>query len=298
MPENSRTTLITGATGDIGTALTGMLADAGASFRVLCRRPEQMADFTARGIDVVQGDLADPGSMRAALSGCQQLFLLPPASPDLEHLARTAVDAARDTDVEHIVKISAADADPASPVPWAAAHARADTYLRDSGVPWTSMRAAAFMENLAETAPPVRRGLLPGTSRGGATAWVSTTDVAAASTRVLLDPGTQGGSGSDGRMWRLSGNPPLSYPQVADILTAELGRRVRYLHLPGPLMYLALRAGGQSDWMARGLVHQFADVVRHGRDGVLVHSPDLEDLLGRPPIDMAAYVRAHLDTFS
>lgn len=297
MPENTLKTLVTGATGEIGTALTGMLADAGAPFRVMCRSAEQVTDFAARGIDAVRGDLADPNSVRSALSECQQLFLLPPVSPELDHHARTAVHAARETDIQHVVKISAADADPGSPAPWAAAHARADTYLRDSGVPWTTLRATAFMDNLAQTAPLVRRGLLPGTSRGGATAWVCTTDVAAASARVLLDPASQGGAGSQGRTYLLAGNSPLSYPQVADIMTAELGRRVRYLHLPRPLMYLALRAGGQSDWMARGLVHQFAEVVRHGRDGVLNSSPDLEGLLGRAPIDMAAYVRAHLDTF-
>lgn len=295
MPENSCKTLITGATGDIGTALTGMLSDAGAPFRVMCRRPERVADFAARGIDAVQGDLADPSSVRAALSGCQQLFLLPPVSPDLDRHARAAVDAARETGIRHVVKISAADADPSSPVPWAADHARSDAYLRDSGVPWTTMRAAAFMDNLIQTAPLVRRGLLPGTSRGGATAWVSTTDIAKASTRVLLDPETQGGPGSDGRTYLLSGNTPLSYPQVADVMTEELGHRVRYLHLPGPLMYLALRAGGQSDWMSRGLVSQFADVVRHERGSVLDHSSDLEDLIGQAPITMAAYVRAHLD---
>jgi uncharacterized protein YbjT (DUF2867 family) len=298
MPENTSRILVTGATGSIGEDLVRMLADAGAPFRVMCHRPEQVAAFTARGVDATAGDFTDAGSLRAALDGCDQLFLLPPVTPDLDAHARAAVDAASAAGVRHVVKVTASDADPGSPVPWAAAHARADRHLRDSDLAWTLLRATAFMDNLAQTAPLVRRGLLPGTSRDGATTWVATTDIAAAAARVLLDPTTQGGAAEQGRDHLLTGTEPLSYPDVARVMSAELGHRVRYLHLPRPLMYLGLRAGGQSAWLARGLVRQFGQIVRHGRDGVLDHSTDLADLLGRSPTDMATYVRAHLDTFS
>jgi uncharacterized protein YbjT (DUF2867 family) len=297
MPESSRI-LVTGATGTIGADLVRRLADAGAPFRVMCRRPEQAADFGARGIDAVVGDFTDPDSLRAAVAGCEQLFLLPPVTPDLDLHAQATIEAARATGVRHVVKVSASDARLSSPVPWAAAHARADRHLADSGLAWTLLRATAFMDNLAQTAPLVRHGLLPGTSRDGATTWVATSDIAAAAARVLLDPTTHGGTGEDGRDYLLTGTAPLSYPAIAEVMTAELGHRVRYLHLPRPLMYLGLRAGGQSAWLARGLVAQFGQTVRHGRDGVLDHSTDLADLLGRPPIDMTTYVRTHLDTFS
>jgi uncharacterized protein YbjT (DUF2867 family) len=298
MPENFPTTLVTGATGEIGSTLTRLLTEAGAPFRVMARRPEQIDRLAARGVDAVRGDFTDPASIRAALSGCEQLFLLPPATPDMYAQTRQAIDAARETGVRHILKVSASDANPHSSVPWAADHARSDAYLRQSGVAWTLLRPTCFMSNLLPMAPVIRRGLLPGTSGHGATSWVAGADIAAAALRVLQDPTTQGTAHDGGRSHLLSGTQAMSFPDVADVLTDELGRRVRYLHLPGPLMYLGLRAGGSSHWQARGLVHQFADVVRHGRDGVREHSPELADLIGRPPTDLASFVRDHLDTLA
>ncbi|NAZ81719.1 NAD(P)H-binding protein [Kineococcus sp. R8] len=298
MPPNTPTTLVTGATGTIGRTLTRSLVEAGVPFRVMCRRPEQVDEFTANGIEAVRGDLTDPAGVRAALSGCEQLFLLPPAGPGMGEQAIGAIDAAREAGVHHVVKVSASDAAPGSPVPWAADHARADAHLRASGLAWTVLSPACFMSNLLPVAPLVRRGVLPGTSGRGATPWIDDRDVAAAAARVLRDPETRGGTGRDGREYRLTGTPPLSFPDVAAALTAELGHRVRYVHLPGPVLLLGLRAAGSSSWAARGLVAQFAAVVRHGLDGVRTTSGDLGDLLGRAPTDLAAYVRDHRHAFA
>jgi uncharacterized protein YbjT (DUF2867 family) len=84
MSENNSTptTLVTGATGAIGEALTRSLCSDSVAFRVMCRRQEQVEEFTARGVEAVRGDFTDPAGLRAALSGCDQLFLLPPATPD------------------------------------------------------------------------------------------------------------------------------------------------------------------------------------------------------------------------
>ncbi|SDD28398.1 SDR family oxidoreductase [Auraticoccus monumenti] len=298
MPEDAPAVLVTGATGDVGQTLTQLLRDAGVAFRVMCRRPQQVDEFAARGVEAVRGDLSDSGSLREAMAGCDQLFLLPPPTPALREQAEGAVDAAREAGVRHVVKVSASDADEHSSVPWAADHARSDAHLQDSGLAWTLLKPASFMTNLLPTAPLIRRGILPGTSGRGATSWIASRDVAEAAARVLRDPPTHGGAGRDGRSYLLTGTEPTSFPQVAGILGDELGRRVRYLHLPGPVMYLGLRAGGASHWQARGLVNQFARVVRGGLDGVRTTSPDLADLIGRPATDLATYVRDHREAFS
>ena len=50
MPDDTPMTLVTGATGDIGDPLTRSLHEAGVSFRVLCRRRQQVEQFAARGV--------------------------------------------------------------------------------------------------------------------------------------------------------------------------------------------------------------------------------------------------------
>lgn len=290
-------TLVTGATGAVGGAVAEALAGAGAAVRVMCRRTEQVDELRSRGVEAVRGDLSDPASVRAALAGCEQLFLLPPATPDLQAHVQVAVDAARETGVRHVVKVSASDANPRSHVPWAADHARADEYLRASGLAWTLLLPSCFMDNLLPMAPAVRRGLLPGTSGRGATTWIASSDVAAAAVRVLGDPATHGGDGDSGRRYLLTGTPPLSFPDVASVLSDRVGHRVRYLHLPGPVLGLGLRLVGTSRWAADGLVHQFGEVMRHELDGVRTVSDDLESLLGRPPVDLGTWVDEHRATF-
>ncbi|NAZ84687.1 Rossmann-fold NAD(P)-binding domain-containing protein [Kineococcus indalonis] len=72
-----------------------------------------------------------------------------------------------------------------------------------------------------------------------------------------------------------------------------LGHRVRYVHVPAPAFYGALRATGVPAWQARGLVHQFVDVVRRGQDDGRLCSSDVPDLLGRPAVTVADFARAH-----
>ena len=56
--------LVTGANGFIGTALLPRLAAAGFTPRVFTRRP-----FEGNGVEAVRGDLAEPGTLAAAVAG-------------------------------------------------------------------------------------------------------------------------------------------------------------------------------------------------------------------------------------
>ena len=287
--------LVTGATGDIGAHLVEVLRTRTAPFAVMCRRAEQRHAFTERGVEAVAGDFADPASMDVAFEGFDQVFLLAPQVANQFDLDRAAIDAASRVGVGHVLKISTADANPDSEIPWARDHARADAHLASSGMRWTRLAPGAFTKNLLQLAPAVRRGVLPGTSGHGATTWVDTRDIAEAAARILDSAELQGDEA--GRSYLLTGTHPLSFPQVADIMTEELGRRVRYLHLPGPLMYAGVRASGVPHWEARGLVHQFVDVVRRGADHGRVYSPELRELLCRQPRDVQALISQHREAF-
>lgn len=288
--------LVTGATGDIGGHLVDALIDRQAPFAVLCRRSEQRDSFRARGIEAVAGDFGDAASVRAAVKGFGQLFLLAPSSPDQFDLDKVAIDAACAGGVAHVVKVSTMDVNPSSAIPWARDHARADAYLAGTGLRWTRLAPGAFTKNFLELAPGIQRGILPGTSGNGATCWVDVRDIADVAARVLTEPELQGAE--SGRSYPLTGTHPMSFPQVAAVMTRELGRTVRYVHLPGPVMYAGLRAAGVPDWQARGLVRQFIDVVRRGADLGRVYTEDLERLLGRPPRGIADFVGDHRQEFS
>lgn len=68
------TTLVTGATGFVGSALLRCLLDAGHQVRVMVRSTSALANIQGLDVEIVTGDLAEPDSLRNAVKACDNLF--------------------------------------------------------------------------------------------------------------------------------------------------------------------------------------------------------------------------------
>src|SRR5882724_4809799 len=68
------TTLITGATGFVGSALARKLLARGETVRVLVRPTADRRNLQQIAVEIVAGDLTDPVSLAAAVKGCDTLF--------------------------------------------------------------------------------------------------------------------------------------------------------------------------------------------------------------------------------
>ena len=66
--------LVTGATGKIGNAVARQLAERGDEVVALVRSPAKARDLLPSGIELAQGDVSDPGSLRAAAEGVDAAF--------------------------------------------------------------------------------------------------------------------------------------------------------------------------------------------------------------------------------
>lgn len=66
--------LVTGATGKIGNAVARRLADRGDEVVALVRSPAKARDLLPSGIELAQGDVSDPASLRAAAEGIDAAF--------------------------------------------------------------------------------------------------------------------------------------------------------------------------------------------------------------------------------
>jgi dihydroflavonol-4-reductase len=66
--------LVTGATGKVGNAIARALAERGDSVRALVRDPARAAAVLPAGVEPVRGDVTDPGSLPAAVDGCELVF--------------------------------------------------------------------------------------------------------------------------------------------------------------------------------------------------------------------------------
>jgi dihydroflavonol-4-reductase len=91
--------LVTGATGFVGAAVARALGAAGWQVRVLVRGGSDRGNLQRLAAEVVEGDLADLGSLERALEGCEGLFHVAAdyrlGARDPEPLYRTNVDGTR-----------------------------------------------------------------------------------------------------------------------------------------------------------------------------------------------------------
>jgi dihydroflavonol-4-reductase len=92
------TTLVTGATGFVGSAVARTLAARGHGLRLLARPSSDRRNLTGLDAEIVTGDLTDPESLRRAAAGCQYVFHVAADYrfwvPDPDAMLRANVDGA------------------------------------------------------------------------------------------------------------------------------------------------------------------------------------------------------------
>jgi dihydroflavonol-4-reductase len=112
--------LVTGATGKIGNAVARQLAERGDEVVALVRSPAKARELLPSGIELAQGDVSDPESLRAATAGidaafnCMGLFEQWFSDPDVFDRvngqgARNVVAAAREAGAKRVVHTSTFD---------------------------------------------------------------------------------------------------------------------------------------------------------------------------------------------
>jgi uncharacterized protein YbjT (DUF2867 family) len=135
--------LLTGATGLAGSAIVRPEHPV----RVLVRNPTRATALRAfPTVEVVEGDLLRPQTLRGVLEGVDRALLLSSPDTHLVEAQTSFIDAAKSSDVEHIVKFSGLSAaDIGTPFVFGAMHAEIESYLQDSGLSWTHLRPSQFM---------------------------------------------------------------------------------------------------------------------------------------------------------
>ena len=278
--------LVTGATGTTGRHVVRELSAAGAPVRALVRRVERVA--WPDGVEVAQGDLADPESLAGALRGVEKLYLLAPFEPRLVDLERNAIDAALRAGVRHVVKHSGLGAAPDAPMAIGRWHGEAERYLERSGLPFTHVQPQSFMQNLLGSRQAIAAGVLAAPMGDARVSLVDARDVARVGTRALLDPG------HEGRRYVVTGPEALPYAEIAAQLEAVIGRPVRYADVSPAEARQGMLAAGVPEWAADA-INGLAAYHRAGA-GATVTSVVAE--VGRQaPRTFAEFLRDHVAVF-
>ena len=270
--------LVIGGRSKVGAALIGELLGRGEQVRALVRAGEP-AGHIATAAEVVTGDLADEGSLVTAMAGVEKVFLLSSPHPDAVGWHRNAIDAARRTQVQLLVRSSILGADRESPAEFISAHTTCDRYLEDSGLPYVIVRPNLFLQNIPESTIPAidASGTFYADAGEARISMVDTRDVAAVAAFALTEPGYAGAH------FDVTGPEALSYTDVAAKLTSVLGRRISYVSASDDAVRQALLGAGLTTWFAGALVGLYQDYRRSGTGGYAAQVTEtVQRLTGRP----------------
>src|ERR671917_2625882 len=149
--------LVTGGTGTLGRLVVRRLRDAGRDVRVLTRSSREAKD----GIEFMSGDLATGEGIEATVDGVGTIVHCAGSAEGDEDKARNLVRAASaQTRAPHLVYISVVGADripvasrvDRSMFGYFASKWAAEKVVKDSGLPWTTLRATQFHEGMLAVA--------------------------------------------------------------------------------------------------------------------------------------------------
>jgi uncharacterized protein YbjT (DUF2867 family) len=281
--------LVTGATGHVGSELVGLLANQGAPARALVHSPDKAAPIQRLGLEVAVGDFEQPDTLDAAMAGCDHLYLVSPPSPRQPEQEQNVIDAAKRAGVTHLVKQTVLGADPEATMAFGRWHGQIEQHLDQSGLAYTLVRPHSFMQNFVLSAQPVaEQGLLYGMTGTGRTSYSDTRDIAAVAAQVLTSPGHQG------QRYTVTGPEALSAAEVAQRLSAAIGRPVHYVDLPAAAFAQALAGAGMPGWLVEAVVEGNTQLAAGFQEGV---TDEVARITGRPPRTFEEFAVEHRAVF-
>ena len=244
--------LVTGATGNVGSALLRRLVADGQPVRALVRDPRRLGPDRVR-VQIALGDLSDALSFRHALRGVKTVVHLAAAIRDQERQGATIeevnalgtlrlVRAAERAGVERFVFFSAIGTSLHSPSRFFRAKAQAEEAVEESemrtttftpsiiyspGDPWITLLGRLAVLPLVPISGSGRAMYEP----------IWSDDAAAAVVHLLDQDGTE-----PHRRLELAGPQRLSYDDIVHTYLNVKHRRRRLVHVPLPLVRWGLKA--------------------------------------------------------
>jgi uncharacterized protein YbjT (DUF2867 family) len=284
------TLLVTGATGNVGSALVPLLAETDAAVRVLVPSSEEADDLRGYDVHVVVGNFDRPETLDDALLGVQTAFLVAPAGPDLAAREFAFLDAVeRCAERPHVVKLAALGwQDPRSR--FSAEHGKVVERLRSGPMRYTVLAPNGFMQDVLRFAAMVQEEsalLLP--TGDGAVSHVDARDVAAVAAHVLTRPAPH-----DGRAYDVTGPEALTYAEVAEQVSEVAGREVGYVNTAPDEVRKRLLGYGWSEWTVDGMLEVYA---AYAAGAAAVVTDEVSKATGRPACDLRRFLREHAAPF-
>jgi len=262
---------VTGATGNVGGRIVAQLVTGGHDVRAVIG-PGDTPPWPARkGLEVTIASFSDRAAIEAAATGADAYFLMSPPSERQVEWQRTQVDAAVNSGVSRVVKLSAYDTGANSGWNMGRWHWDGELALQESGLPHAVLRPQYFQQNLLLDETTLRAGTLityiPSGRSVGAVHAGDIADVAAA--LLTTAPVT------------------ITTDEAAAAISTALGTPISVDYVGPDRAWRELRAAGRPDWW-------IADLLAICQQASAEVNDDVAALSGHPATSIADTAREQL----
>lgn len=284
--------LITGATGQLGTATIDFLLTKNEKDNIiaLARNEEKAVLLKAKGVNVKIGDYDDYNSLLQATKGVETMLLISSSemakSRAIHHIS--AINAAKENGVKHIIYTGflRTHDDPTSPL-WFIAkdHVETEEYLKNSGINYTLFENGFYLDMLMDF---VGKNILETKTifvpaGNGKINFVLRNEIAEALANVINS------IGHENKSYNIGIEQPVSFEEIAGYITDITGVQINYVS-PEPDVYTqTLIKYGAPEMFAR-MFSAFA--VAFAANTMNVPTTDLTKLLGRKPTSVEQFLNS------
>ncbi len=282
-PTHAPKILVTGATGNIGSALVRMLLADGLAVRALSRNRARAQELLGSVVEVVEGDLSKPESLRSAIEGCDRALFLATGG-GLAEMAASFSAAAKGTGLKQIVAVSSGTVE-MTPIPaigvW---HQAMEEALGASGIPTTFLRPDNFDSNSLMWA-----GMIKGTGKvflynpESQSTPIDPYDIAAVAHVCLTK------SGYEGKALALSGPTVMTAREQVATIAREIWREIDVVELP--------KEQARAGMMQHGMPAVFADAILELMGREPRPTATVREVTGREPREYSVWVKENRGAF-
>jgi uncharacterized protein YbjT (DUF2867 family) len=251
--------LITGATGTVGSEVIKRLSAQGKQVCAVTRDLKKAETNRLPNVQFVKADFDDPNSMRAACADAERAFLLTSSTERAEKQQIEFVRVAQKSGVRHIVKVSQLHADIKSPGRFLRYHAAVESAVQAASMTFTFLRPNLYMQGLLNFRQSIKH------------------------------------KSAFFKSYSLTGPEALTFADMAEQLSAALGRTIAFVDIPPEAMRGALADMGFPAWQADGLLEEFA--MYRGGEAAGVES-GVAKALNRSPRSFGEFARDYAPLFA
>jgi uncharacterized protein YbjT (DUF2867 family) len=282
--------LVTGATGNNGTEIVKRLTARNVQVRAMVRDRNRASKIAIPNVELVEGDFDRPQTLLGALAGVERAFLLTNSTERAQAQQLAFVDAARQSGVKHIVKLSQFAADAHSPVRFLRYHAAVEAAIQASGMAYTFLRPNLFMQGLLNFRRAIADQNAFYVAAGDAkVSVVDVRDIAEVAVAALTE------AGHERKIYDLTGPQALTHTEMADRLSAAINRRITFVDVSPEAMRETLLSVGFPVWQADGLLEDYAHYRRNEAAAVL---SGVQDAVSKEPRSFEEFACDYATAFS